>query len=268
MIGSGLKKLAAEYGMKVSGGVAYGSLRGYAATMSEGAGYKLIAFSVTFPQAEYRVTFTDTVNATDTQKLYRVQRLGISTRSIQVVFVDNPGTMKKIREFLDWFVPLLDQHMVTKAELCADCGMQITDGTWKLIDGVAHHLHKSCAKKVQDQIVEGNENRKQETGGSYVSGLIGALLGAVIGAVLWAIVLNMGYVASIIGLVIGFLAEKGYNLLRGKQGKGKIGILILAIVLGVLIGTFGSDVITLVGMIVDGETYLPYGDIPQLLMML
>ena len=39
MIGSGLKKLANENGMKVAHGVAYGSLRSYAATLSEGTLY-------------------------------------------------------------------------------------------------------------------------------------------------------------------------------------------------------------------------------------
>ena len=38
MIGSGLKKLAQENGMTVSNGVAYGSLQGYAATLSQGRG--------------------------------------------------------------------------------------------------------------------------------------------------------------------------------------------------------------------------------------
>ena len=38
MVGSGLKKLANEYGMTVSNGIAYGSLGGYAATMDEGSG--------------------------------------------------------------------------------------------------------------------------------------------------------------------------------------------------------------------------------------
>ena len=36
MISSGFKKLAAEYGMTVKGGVAYGSLRGFSATFSDG----------------------------------------------------------------------------------------------------------------------------------------------------------------------------------------------------------------------------------------
>ena len=44
MIANGLKKLAKEYNMHVSHGVAYGSLGGFAATMDEGAGYKRICF--------------------------------------------------------------------------------------------------------------------------------------------------------------------------------------------------------------------------------
>ena len=73
--------------------------------------------------------------------------------------------------------------------------------------------------------------------------------------------LNLGYVASLVGLLIGYLAEKGYRLLHGKQGKAKIIILTLAIVFGVVLGTFAADVITLVGMINDGELYLEYSDI-------
>ena len=43
MIGSGLKKLAKEQGMSVAQGVAFGTLRGYAATLSEGMGFKTVA---------------------------------------------------------------------------------------------------------------------------------------------------------------------------------------------------------------------------------
>lgn len=268
MVGSGLKKLAAENGMRVSNGVAYGNLRGYAATLSEGASWKRIAFSVIFPDSAQRGTLIDVVNTVDIQKLYRVRQLGMSAKNIVVVFLDNPGTMKKITEFLDWFVPLLDQYSATKFGVCPECGAQVTDGCWKLIDGVAHYMHSTCAEKVRNFIATENEDRKQEAAGSYGTGLIGALLGAAIGAIVWAIVLNMGYVASIVGLLIGFLAEKGYTLLKGKPGKGKVAILIIAVVAGVVLGTFGSDVFTLVSMIGNGEAYLTYGEIPGFLLML
>lgn len=268
MVGSGLKKMAKENGMKISNGVAYGNLRGYAATLSEGAGWKRIAFSVMFPNDAQRGAFDAVLDKVDLQSTYRVNRLIFSAKNIFVVFQDNPGTMKKITEFLDWFIPLFDQYGATKVGICPECGAPVTDGCWKLIDGVAHYMHSTCAENVRTQIVSVNEDRKQNAEGSYGTGLLGALIGAALGAVVWAIVLNMGYVASIVGLLIGFLAEKGYTLLHGKKGKGKVAILIVAVVAGVVLGTFGSDVFTLVSMIGSGETYLTYGDIPQFLIML
>ena len=50
MIGTGLKKLAKQYEMKVDAGIAYGLLKGYATALSEGAGYKQITISTTFPE--------------------------------------------------------------------------------------------------------------------------------------------------------------------------------------------------------------------------
>ena len=47
MIASTYKKLAAEYGMMVDKGVAYGNLGGFAATLSEGSGWKQIIFATT-----------------------------------------------------------------------------------------------------------------------------------------------------------------------------------------------------------------------------
>jgi len=269
MIGSAYKKLAAEYGMKISNGVAYGELRGYAATLSEGAGWKQLAFSTFFPDPSQKGLFIEAVNAVDAEKLYRVRRLNIAPRSITVEFLDNPGTMKKIQEFLDWIVPLMEQYSATKTDICPECGMQIVGSScWKLIDGVAHCMHDACGARARDKVAAENENRKQEAEGSYGLGLIGSLLGSAVGAVLWAIVLNMGYVASLVGLVIGFLAEKGYNLLHGKQGKGKVAILIVAVIVGVLLGTFGAEAYTLATMINAGEVELTYGQIPAFLLLL
>lgn len=268
MIGSGLKKFALENGMQVSNGVGYGSLCGYAATLTEGSGYKQIVFSTVFPEQAQKDAFLTAVNGVDVQRQYRVQKFDIMPRTIQVVFQDNPGTMKKIAAFVDWIAPLLQQHGATKASVCAECGTQISAGCWKLVDGVAYHYHETCAEKVRNEVVADNENRQIEAEGSYALGAVGALGGAAIGAVVWAIVLNMGYVASVVGFVIGWLAEKGYNLLRGKQGKGKIAILIVAILLGVLVGTISVDVYYLVTIIGEGETYLTYGDIPEFLLQL
>ena len=266
MIGSGLKKLANENGMKVAQGVAYGSLQGFAATMCEGSGWKSITFSTVITDPEKKDLFMQNVNSVDIQRTYRVQNLGIAPRNIQVVFLDNPGTMKKIREFLVWFIPLLQQAEATGVNVCPECGGEVISGRWVLIDGVAHYMHESCAQLVSGQISEENDRRVAESKGSYFTGFIGALLGAVIGAVVWAIVLNMGYVASLVGLLIGFLALKGYDLLKGKQGKGKVAILIVVIILGVLLGTFAAETFTVITMINDGELNLEIAQAPLLVL--
>lgn len=266
MIANGLKKLAQEHNMKIASGVAYGSLGGFAATLFEGSGWKQVVFATRFPDAVKKTEFMDAVHQVNLQKQYRVQNLGVGPRSIQVIFHDNPGTMKKIREFLDWFLPLLAQYGAAGVHICSECGCEVTSGRWVLVNGVAYYLHDSCADKMTREVEAENTQRKDEATGSYVTGLIGALLGAALGAVVWAIVLNLGYVASVVGLLIGWLAEKGYGIMKGKQGKAKILILVVAILAGVLLGTVGGDVLTLVQMMGNGELPgLAAGDIPWML---
>lgn len=76
--------------------------------------------------------------------------------------------------------------------------------------------------------------------GSVLTGFIGALIGAMIGAVLWAVIGIAGYIASIVGFVIAFLAGKGYDLCKGRQGAAKMVVLILCVVLAVAAGNIGS----------------------------
>jgi hypothetical protein len=177
--------------------------------------------------------------------------------------------MKKIYAFLTWFLPLMQAGGASAVHICSECGGEITGGCWKLIDGVAFHMHEGCAEHVRQEIEEETQSRKDTRTGSYLAGFVGATAGSLVGAVLWAIVLNLGYMASIVGFAIGWLAEKGYNLLHGKQGKAKIPVLIVAVIFGVLVGNFAADAFTLATMISEGE--LPgfvMGDIPAIIFML
>ena len=270
MIGSGLKKLAKENGMTVAHGVAYGSYQGFALTMSEGNGWKALEFATRFPNPADEDALKYKLNAVDLKRTYRVRDLVIGQRSVAIVFLDNPGTMKKILAFLEWFMPLLEESGATKVNICNECGLEtVSNDCWVLIDGVAHHMHTACKEKVKGELNAENQERIEENGGSYLTGFLGALGGALIGAIVWAVVLLLGYVASLVGLLIGFLAEKGYNLAKGKQDKGKIAILVIVIVLAVLLGTVAADAISLAQMINSGELYeYTYGDIPLLILFL
>lgn len=270
MIGSGLKKLANQHGMTVGSGVAYGSLMGYASTLSEGSGWKRIDVATRFTEHAQQEAFLSALNAVDIKREYRVQSMQVGQRMINVVFADTVGTMGKIEAFVAWFYPLLDQFGALKADICLECGMQITAGGWYMVDGVVYHMHETCAERVGRDLETDAQKRKEEDTGSYGKGFLGAMLGALVGSAVWAVVLYLGYVASLVGLLIGWLAEKGYTLMKGKQGKGKIIILIVAIIFGVLIGTLLPDVVMLVQMIGAGELppEITYGDIPALIVFL
>lgn len=253
MVGSGLKKFATENGMKVAQGVAYGNLQGFAATMVDGPNIKVLTFTTRFATDEQKNQLTQAVNTVDITRTYRVQKLEIGLRTIQIVFNDAVGTMKKIRAFAEWFIPLLRQYGASAWNVCSECGTEIAAGRWVLVNGIAYYMHDACAEKVSREIEDENARQKEEDTGSYISGTVGALLGALVGSVLWALVLSAGYVASIVGFVIGWLAEKGYNLLKGKQGKGKVVILIIAVIVGVIVGNFALDAYDIMMMITSGE---------------
>ena len=164
MIGKALKKLAAENGMSDSGGVAYGSLRGYAATLCEGSGWKRIDFSVRFSDPARKAEFLDVVgNVGEKQllKLYRVNRFAVSEKMIHIIFHDTVGTMKKLAAFLDWFIPLLDTYGASGAQYCAECGLEALEGSWVMVDGVCHHVHSACAEKIQRQVEESTSVKRK-----------------------------------------------------------------------------------------------------------
>lgn len=264
MIGSTFKKFAEENGMKVSNGVAYGNLRGYAATLSEGSGWKMIVLSTKFPEFAGKDAMQAELNGLNLQKEYRVNQLNFMDDGIVINFLDNPGTMGKIKEFIDFFFPLLEQHGATGADICTECGMELVDaGKWVLVNGVAMHVHEGCAQSIRHQGELEDAQRKENDNGTYGKGFLGAFLGALVGAIPWAVVQYFGYIASILGLLIGWLAKKGYELLHGKNGKGKLAIILICSILGVIIGNLGADVISLISGINDGTLEgLTYGDIP------
>lgn len=269
MIGSGLKKLAAQHGMQISNGVAYGSLMGYATTLCEGSGWKCVAVSTSFADPAQQIQLQKLLSETELKKTYRVQNWTITMDAIIIYFLDNPGTMKKLEAFIQWFWPQLEQFGATKANVCAECHGEMDADNWHLLNGIAHNIHESCANQLAERIKTEDQERMEADTGSYVQGFIGALVGALLGSVVWAVVLYLGYVASIVGLLIGWLANKGYDLLHGKQGKGKVAILIIAVILGVLVGTIVPDAIYLGQMIQSGELVgFSLMDIPVMILSL
>lgn len=98
-----------------------------------------------------------------------------------------------------------------------------------------------------------NVNEKR---GSVITGFVGAFIGALIGAVLWTLIGLAGYVASIVGFVIAFLAGKGYDLCKGRKGTAKVVVLIVCVLLAVLIGNFGTYALDIHNIYQEELSYL------------
>ena len=85
----------------------------------------------------------------------------------------------------------------------------------------------------------------EESRGNVIMGILGAAIGALIGAVVWALVGMAGYIVSLVGLLTAFLADKGYDLLHGRQGKIKVAVLLICVILAVLLGNAGTVAVQL-----------------------
>lgn len=83
---------------------------------------------------------------------------------------------------------------------------------------------------------EQNDVIKEAPKGSYITGIIGAIIGAVIATVPWIVVyMEMNYILSLLAILIGFGALKGYELAKGKMTKAlKLIIMIIAVIVIIL----------------------------------
>jgi len=236
MVGKGLKTFAAEKGMTVSNGVAYGVYRGFMVSMHEGNGWKAVAFAVRFAEDTALQAAVEFLNDNAVQKQYRIAGYEAILSCVSVVFTDNPGTMKRIREFIDVFCDKLVVLGGVGVTHCSSCGLPLDGGVAvpALLNDVVYYMHDGCLERDNAEFLRNEEEIAQN--GSVATGVLGALLGAVLGAIPWAIAYYFGWFAAILGLLIGVAAKKGYELFQGKECKAKGVAIIVATILGVFLG--------------------------------
>lgn len=270
MVGTALKKLASEMGLKQSHGVIYGVVGGYMCTFTDGMDIKTLGVSCAVSDAAYANLGSRLVPA-ELSKQYRIKSIDIQRESITFVFFDTIGTIKKIRAFLEEMPRILYECGAAGDGVCTSCGNPIASGEESnvmLINGVAHRIHSNCLQGlVQREQFEKTEYDAEEkhTG----RGFIGALLGSIIGAVPWALVYLLGFFAAPIGALIGWFSKKGYELAGGCVCKAKTVIVLISTVLGVIFGQFLGDAVSLaVEITKEPSIGIGIAQIPQVLIYL
>lgn len=267
MVGIALKKYAKEHFLNCDGGFVYGIFRGYAISLDDGADQKRLFIHTRFPGTEQKDALETMLTGSGLSAQYRVINTLLHDSYICFVFRDTVGTMTLIGQFIEWLLPQLPQYGATGADICPECGCKM-DGQakWAVISSVPHYLHDSCLRSLSETIRAQEGTAKENAEGSYLTGAVGALIGGLLGAVVWGFILKMGWMAGVVGLLIGFLAEKGYTLLKGKLGKGKLIILIAVVILSVAAGTVFGEYLGLSQAIKDENIFIGRKSVPEFLL--
>lgn len=233
MVGSAIKKYAKEKNWQVKSGVAFGIYRGYMMSMQEGAGWKSISIAARLENEAALQSAYELLNDKSFMKDYRISNSTVSPSAVNVVFIDNPGTMKKIIEFVDSFCDGLDSFGAKGANYCSSCGLELGGmGVPALMNDTVYLLHEGCMHRDDEQLNSAKEEIKKE--GSAVTGTVGAFLGAIVGAIPWAIAYYFGWFVAWLGFLVGIAAKKGYELLNGKESRAKGIAVIIATIFGVI----------------------------------
>jgi len=83
-----------------------------------------------------------------------------------------------------------------------------------------------------------NESQRK----SVLLGILGALVGALVGSIPWMIAFRFNWFVGFLGALIGLSAMKGYELLRGPDGKVKIVVIVTISLIVVVLAQYMTTV--------------------------
>lgn len=149
--------------------------------------------------------------------------------------------------------------------VCSQCGEAHPSMSFYGVSGVVQPLCSSCQEKI-GTILQQKQAIHDETPENVLGGILGALGGSLIGALAIVIIGEMGYVASVSGLIMGICTMKGYEKF-GKKLSNK-GVIISSIIMVIM--TYLGYKIEMCMDIADAligwsttDVFLSFGDLLQ-----
>lgn len=260
-----LKRFAAENGMKMAKGCAYGELGGFLVTLSNQDNLRSLYLNyragADVPEENERRGRLDAFLAS-VKAQGNVLGYNVFSDGVQMSFRGTGKGMASLRALLPQLLGALAQDGFAGTACCSRCG-GATDGTEKIVlrDGKAQLMHEACITALADEQREAVQ-QQSHSGNNYWMGLLGAVLGTLVGLIPWVLIARMGYFASIAGFLIGLCAKKGYELFRGKLGRPKLVALIVCSVLGVVLAQY-VDVWIQVAIELDGY-FFSFGELTSI----
>lgn len=267
MIGTALKKLAVQYQLAVSNGIAYGYLQGSYVTLTTHPCCHRMSIYVgsvnvplnegeEFPPAvKCSAMITDMVTkASGEENIYGLLR----NRFIPALVVNHSGSVMTLNFRLDhqginglqrFVAELLPRITPLTAPLqCSCCGGHTGGQGYpvKITDDTIVPMHTACCQEYV---------KKNHRAASVLPGIIGAAAGALLGAFAWAAISHLTGIAALGCLLVLILTLGGYKLLHGKRGR------IQMITIGVCMAAAVSLGILANYVWIFNEQYAAYGNV-------
>ncbi len=168
-------------------------------------------------------------------KEYKLNRTASLTgeQFAAIEFRTTNKAIKQMGQFIRRAVAGIAGLGIPSVKACSHCGQIMESGEVPVrIKDDVFPMHDNCAEEAIRQQAWLGEPKK----GSLPLGILGAAAAAILGAIPWAVVFAMGYMASLVGILIGFMVSRGYDLTHGRQGRVKIVIVLLFVLLSVALG--------------------------------
>lgn len=168
-----LKTFAASYGLQTTHNAAYGSLRGYTAAVTKKQDYLQFIFSASFPDKSTQRAFEAALYQKSIAREYRVLDFIIRPQTIEIAISYHAAKeIGRVEAFINYFIPFLAQFNASRSDFCSECGNVITDGMFRLVDGIAYHLHPECNAVFTQRLLAEKQSKKTHVAGNLITGLV------------------------------------------------------------------------------------------------
>jgi len=235
-MGRHTSKLAEITGFSLSDGIAYGKLNGifFNATINDMNGISVITCFIKRDAGINLAGINSFLEAN--KKKYKRLRAAFEGPAVVITVPNfaklNAQLLSELINELSWY---LEENQYYSSG-CSNCGSDDNPG-YTQQGGRIREICSGCHELLSSEMSDIKQERK--TGGSYLSGTIGAILGGIIGIIPWVLISLVGFVASISGLIMSLLAHRFYILLGGKRGR----MMLLIIVVVVIIFTYAAVIV-------------------------
>ncbi len=259
MAGKNLKDLAASLGFENKNNRFFGDYQGYSITLSDSNEQKNLMIGIALPGDDPRtnqiVEFIE-----KNKKEYGIVEYSIHPSHVSISVQNIKAFDETLTRLMNDAIRLIRELGIPGSEVCWYCNL--TGGTEKVqVNEAVVSMHNGCIESFSQKIEQASQEFHSEKK-NYGRGFIGALIGGIVGAIPWLIVYLVGYVVAILGVLIGFASQKGYELMGGKPGKAKAWIVLLIVIVVVFGSHFIGDTIELSNYLKDeGFTDFVYSDV-------